>query len=176
MQAFLIAITAQFIPLLVYGYRDPDPDARLTSPSHMDDNLQESLGGYVNYSLSEFPIRVLLDDDNHPFPLASAISLNWYRPNHTEPSDYYYQPYHISGECFLNQTLFPGVNETLDLTRDFPLNPSGGHYGYFRESAWDDFTGRYDTDPGGQHHTQYRQCVDEEYPCRYCYHIKNFIC
>ena len=171
LQAFLIAVTAQFIPLLVYSYRDPSPETRISSPSHMDDNLQESLGGYVNYSLTRFPIRVLLDDDSNPFPLASAIALNYYiNDDDDEPSDFYFQPYHTNTSCFLNTTRFPGVSPgVLNETLDFPLNEAGtGRLPYFRESAWDRFTDRYDIDPGERYHAEYRECIDESYPCRYC--------
>ena len=174
LQAFLIAVTAQFIPLLVYSYRDPSPETRISSPSHMDDNLQENLGGYVNYSLTRFPIRVLLEDDNNPFPLASAIALNYYfNDNDDEPSEYYFQPYHTNVPCFLNNDSFPGVDRVLSMDREHfaPVYSNGtiiDYLPYFSEAAWDDFTGNYDTDPGGTYHTNYLGCINENYTCRYC--------
>ena len=175
LQAFLIAVTAQFIPLLVYSYRDPSPETRISSPSHMDDNLQENLGGYVNYSLTRFPIRVLLNDDSNPFPLASAIALNYYiNDDDDEPSEYYFQPYHINISCFLNTDSFPGVNTILERDdRHFaPVYASNGtiidYLPYFSEEAWDDFTDDYDTDPGGIYHTNYTNCINQDYTCRYC--------
>jgi len=160
-QAFLIAVTAQFIPLLVYRYRDPSPETRISSPAYQNDNLHKSLGGYVNYSLSEFPIRVLIEDDANPFPLASAIALNYYDKN-DERTDFYYQPYHTSVDCFLDNDRFPDIiNNTL--TTDSFLNAT---VPYFRERDWERFTDRYDTDPDGEYHDEYLECVNQNYTCR----------
>ena len=130
----------------------------------MDDNLQESLGGYVNYSLTEFPIRVLLNDDNHPFPLASAVSLNFYEnENDDEPTNYYFQPYHTNTTCFTGpNTAFNFTNHRVQ-SSDFYQN---GTFPYFSEEAWDRFTDAYDIDPDGAFHQAYRNCLNEDYPCR----------
>ena len=162
-QAFLIAVTAQFIPLLVYRYRDPNPEIRMSSPAYMEDNLQRSLGGYVRYSLSEFPISALLNDDNNPFPLPSAISLNYYEnDDDDEPTDFYFQPYHISVEC-LNNTF-----NNMFVASDFPPLPPNATelLPYFKESTWDTFTATFPIGPGERNRSQYLQCVNANYTCK----------
>ena len=138
----------------------------MSSPAYSGNNLQKSLGGYVRYSLSEFPIIALLNDSANPFPLASAISLNYYvNDNDDEPSDFYFQPYHTSVSCFTNNITFP--NNGIDEINTFPLRPnSTERFPYFRESAWDSFTNKFRIDPGGDHHLQYRGCINETYPCK----------
>ena len=146
----------------MYRYRDPNPEIRMNSPAYIQDNLQRSLGGYVRYSLSEFPISALLYDNSNPFPLASAISLNYYvNDNDDEPSDFYFQPYHTNVSCFTN--IF-GV----DATTAFPLRPNSTteRFPYFRESAWNSFTNVFKIDPHGNNHSSYRLCVNETYPCK----------
>ena len=153
-QGFLIAVTAQFIPLLVYQYRDPAPEVRMSSPAYREDNLQRSLGGYVNYSLSEFPISALLLDDAHPFPLASAIALKYYTGD-TE-TDFFYQPYHTNTTCF--RMRFPNFTFTdAFFSEELP---------YFKESAWDSFTNLNSIDPGGEDRDLYLECVDSDFKCK----------
>ena len=150
----------------MYRYRDPNPEIRMESPAYMRDNLQKSLGGYVKYSLSEFPISALLNDRNNPFPLASAIALNYYTINDDERTNYYFQPYHTSVDCFTNATRFPGTTVN---SGDFPppsLTNTTEQLPYFDESAWDRFTNKFKIDPGDQFHTQYRECLNESYPCK----------
>ena len=167
-QAFLIAVTAQFIPLQIYRYRDPNPELRENSPAYRNDNLQKSLGGYVEYSLSDFPISALLNDSRNPFPLASAIALKFYNET-DEPTDFFYQPYHLSIECFTNasgtgyfaiEDNFPYV--IVDNNRSIVERRP-----YFSEDAWNRFTSTYRIDPGQRDHNRYRRCVDDNYECRY---------
>lgn len=168
LQAFLIAVTAQFIPLLVYSYRDPDPEVRMNSVAYQRDNLQKSLAGYVRYSLTDFPISVLLNDDSNPFPLASAIALNYYESHDdVEPTDYYYQPYHSNVSCFYDQ--FPGFNVTFPLGPEvfYLANRTADEYlPYFREDAWSTFTNNYKIDPDEDHRGNYISCINQSYPCR----------
>ena len=160
-QAFLIAVTAQFIPLLVYAYRDPAPDIRKASPAYRNDNLQKSLGGYVEYTLSPFDVRVLINDDNNPFPLPSAIALNWYNGT-DDATNFYFQPYHTNYTCFM------GSNWTRPAeARDFPCVPGTDcsmRFPYFEEGAWDRFTAG--NSIGDARHEKYRECINESYPCR----------
>ena len=161
----------------MYSYRDPSPETRINSPSHQEGNLQENLGGYVRYSLTDFPISVLLEDENNPFPLASAISLNYYvNEDDDEPSQYYYQPYHNNTDCFLETDNFPGLKQLLPLNSDnfAPDNTTlNTFYPFFSENAWDTFTDRYDIDPDGIYHTNYTRCLNTSYPCRYYYITSN---
>jgi len=130
----------------------------------MNDNLVKSLGGYVEYSLSPFPVQALIDDDNNPFPLASAIALNFYNGT-DDATDYYFQPYHISVDCLMNSSLFRfpaelddfpfGLNSETDVIERLP---------YFREDRWDRFTGRNNID--NVNSGNYSQCVNGSYPCR----------
>ena len=159
-QGFLIAVTAQFIPLLVYQYRDPAPEVRMSSPAYREDNLQRSLGGYVNYSLSEFPISALIFDDANPFPLASAIALKYYIGD--KETDFFYQPYHTNTTCF--EMSFPNFT----FTDAFPSEDSedSEDLPYFRESVWDSFTNLYSIDPGGEDHDLYLDCVNIDFKCK----------
>jgi len=140
--------------LLVYQYRDPAPEIRVASPAFMKDNLQESLGGYVRYSLSEFPVSALLNDGANPFPLASAIALKYYIGD-TE-TDFFYQPYHQ------DITVFRANFPNFTFTNPFP---PGTAY-FFRESEWDNFTSINSIDPGGRDRQLYRNCIDFTYECR----------
>lgn len=144
----------------MYQYRDPDPEARINSPAYQDNNLQKSRGGYVNYSLSDFPISVLINDDNNPFPLASAVALKWYNGS-DEPTEYFYQPYHTNISCFTNTSRFDrGLNLNDSNTFAFDELP------YFSEDAWDRFTDTYEIDPGKAYHSQYLECVNQNFMCR----------
>jgi len=167
LQAFLIAVTAQFIPLLVYRYRDPAPDVRRNSPAYKNDNLQRNLGGYVEYSLSPFPIEDLVNDTNNPFPLPSAIALNFYNGT-DDATDFYFQPYHTNVSCFMDEDMWG--NNTAKLV-DFACvencgipNVTGTILPYFRESAWDRFTDRNNIDNARDR--RYRMCLNETYECR----------
>jgi len=170
-QAFLIAVTAQFIPLLVYFYRDPNPELRMNSSAYMNDNLQKSLGGYVEYSLTMFPIEVLIEDDKNPFPLSDAIALKFYNGT-DDATEYFYQPYHRSIDCFTNVSRFDRFQLTED---DFPYviidnNPDVvERRAYFSESLWNNFTSKYHIDPGDLDHKKYLECVDPQFMCRYKY-------
>ena len=157
-QGFLIAVTAQFIPLLVYQYRDPAPEIRMDSPAYRENNLQESLGGYVKYSLSQFPISVLLNDSANPFPLASAIALKFYE-NDIE-TDFFYQPYHRGVDCFNDSSKFSLY--TIDVTTDF-INSTTA---FFSEEGWDRFTNTYQIDPGQRDHDNYISCINLDFPCK----------
>ena len=142
----------------------------MNSPAYRNDNLQKSLGGYVEYSLTEFPISALLDDDRNPFPLTSAIALKFYNET-DEPTEYFYQPYHTSVECFTNRSRFNG--SLLFDEDDFPFvivdNNSSRveRRPYFSEGFWNTFTSAYSIDPGESDHGRYRECVERDYPCRY---------
>lgn len=143
----------------------------MNSPAYRNDNLQKSLGGYVEYSLTEFPISALLDDDRNPFPLASAIALKFYNET-DEPTDYFYQPYHISVECFTNRSRFNRSSLRLN-ENDFPYVVVDNNISrverrpYFSESLWNRFTSAYSIDPGESDSRRYRECVERDYPCRY---------
>ena len=169
-QAFLIAVTAQFIPLQIYQYRDLSPHLRENSPAFRNDNLQKSLGGYVQYSLSEFPISALLNDSNNPFPLASAVALKFYNET-DEPTQYFYQPYHVSIECFIdefgNDTIFQqGFEDEFPYVIIDNNRSRVEQRPYFSEELWDSFTSAYRIDPGGPDHDRYRRCVNDSYLCR----------
>ncbi|XP_065912183.1 anoctamin-7-like [Dysidea avara] len=166
--AFLIAVTAQFIPLQVYSYRDPAPDLRRNSPAWRNDNLQKSLGGYVAYSITPFPIEALLNDSNNPFPLPTAIALNFYFNNSDDPSDFYYQPYHTDYTCFLDRTRFripANISDfacIADCDTDSPeIKP------YFKEESWKRFRAQNPLGPGDRFRNNYTECVNTSYPCRY---------
>ena len=163
----MIAVTAQFIPLLVYQYHDPNPELRMNSPAYMNDNLQKDLGGYVEYSLSKFPIRLLIEDNKNPFPLASAVALKFYNES-AEPTEYFYQPYHTSIDCFISTTRFGGsLSEN-----DFPYVVVDNNHSrverrpYFNESLWNIFTSSYKINPGEQDHNRYLECVNQDFACR----------
>ena len=134
----------------------------------MNNNLQKSLGGYVEYSLTQFPIRLLIEDDRNPFPLASAIALKFYNET-DEPTDYFYQPYHTSIDCFTNSSRFGIFNLTED---DFPLVILENNHSrvekrpYFNEILWNKFTSSYKIDPGEQNRNIYLECVNQDYVCR----------
>ena len=139
----------------------------MNSPAFQNDNLQESLGGYVEYSLTEFPIRVLIEDDRNPFPLASAIALKLYDEN-DEITKYFYQPYHTNVSCFVDT-----FNDTrLQLSEEnFPNNTQGSNrtrsrVPYFSEDLWKNFRSEYRIDPGESDHERYLQCVNQDFTCR----------
>lgn len=118
----------------------------------------------MEYSLSPFPVRVLIEDGNNPFPLASAIALNFYNGT-DDATDFYFQPYHTSVDCFMNSSLF-GTPADLD---DFPCVRNCGTAAeerkpYFRESAWDRFTSRNNIDDVRS--GNYRMCINDSFPCR----------
>ena len=146
----------------------------MNSPAYRNDNLEKSLSGYVEFSLTEFPISALLDDNRNPFPLASAIALKFYNDT-DEPTDFFYQPYHTSVECFTNRSRFNG---SLRLNEgDFPFVIVDNNRSiverrpYFSENLWDRFTSAYNIDPGESGHSRYRECVERDYPCRYRYSL-----
>ena len=131
----------------------------------------------MEYSLSEFPIKVLIEDDRNPFPLASAVALKFYNGTN-EPTDYFYQPYHNTIDCFTNVSRF----DTFQLTEDdFPYviidnNPNVvKRRPYFSESLWNRFTSSYSIDPGQRDHNRYLDCVNQTVVCRYSTCIIIFI-
>ena len=140
----------------------------MNSPAFRNDNRQKSLGGYVDYSLTEFPISLLLNDSRNPFPLASAIALKFYNET-DEPTEYFYQPYHVSIDCFTNES----GDGYFNVEDDFPYVIVDNNRSrvermpYFRESSWDSFTSMYRIDPGQRDHDNYRKCVKDDYLCRY---------
>ena len=141
----------------------------MNSPACMNDNLQKFLGGYVEYSLSEFPIRLLIEDDRNPFPLASAVTLKFYNET-DEPTEYFYQPYHTSVDCFTDTSRFGIFNLTED---DFPFVILDNNHSrverrpYFSETLWDKFTSLYMIDPGQPDRKRYLECVNQDFVCRY---------
>ena len=155
----------------MYQYRDPNPEIRMSSPAYMRHNLQRSLGGYVRYSLSQFPVSALLNDSANPFPLASAISLNYYLNKTDERTDFYFQPYHTNVSCFNDTVRFPN---NMITENDFPCANEDSTapcdpedlLPYFRESAWDRFTNQFKIDPGEKFHQNYSDCIDRSYRCR----------
>ena len=131
----------------------------------MNDNLQKSLGGYVEYTLSPFDVEVLINDDNNPFPLPSAIALNWYNGT-DDATDFYFQPYHLEVDCFTNASVWDyPANETDDFPCVQDCNTTEPmRKAYFKESSWDRFTAR--NGIGDARHPDYRRCINESYPCR----------
>ena len=157
--------------MLVYQYRDPNPEIRRSSPAYINDNLQRSLGGYVRYSLSDFPISALINDDFHPFPLASAIALKFYNgTDEDEETDYFYQPYHTDVDCFTDMSRF---NHTFNPPLQFAFDSNGTEQPFFRERSWDQFTDVFDINPGGKHHIAYLDCVYQNFTCKY---VMNLLC
>lgn len=140
----------------------------MRSPAYLNDNLQKSLSGYVEYSLTEFPIRLLLEDDRNPFPLASAIALKFYNGTDTA-TRYFYQPYHTNVSCFTETTRF-ARSDRLNLTADdFPdviIDNNRNVVPYFSERLWDRFTSTYQIDPGERDHNRYLECVNSSFLCR----------
>ena len=140
----------------------------MNSTAYRNNNLQKSLGGYVEYSLAKFPIRLLIEDDRNPFPLASAVALKFYNET-DEPTEYFYQPYHMSIECFTNTSRFSVSNLTED---DFPFVILENNRSrvekrpYFSESLWNKFTSSYKIDPGEQDRDRYLECVNQDFVCR----------
>lgn len=143
----------------------------MNSPAYRNDNLQKSLGGYVEYSLSEFPIRVLIEDDKNPFPLASAVALKLYNGT-DKPTKYFYQPYHTSVDCFTNTSRFGRFILNKD---DFPYVMIDNNSSrverrpYFTKSLWHKFTSSYGINPGEPDHSRYLECVNQDFVCRYSY-------
>ena len=125
----------------------------------------------MEYSLTQFPIRVLIEDDRNPFPLASAVALRLYNER-DEPTDYFYQPYHTNVDCFTNTSRFGTFNLTED---DFPFvvieNNSSEmeRRPYFSERLWLEFTSSYKIDPGEPDRNSYLECVNQDFVCRYRY-------
>lgn len=136
----------------------------MNSTAYKNDNLQKSLAGYVEYSLTKFPIRLLIEDDRNPFPLASAVALKFY--NETDkPTDYFYQPYHKSIKCFTN---------TFNLSANqFPFVVMDNNHSrverkpYFNKTTWNDFTSLYKIDPKQRDHDKYLECIKQDFVCRY---------
>ena len=138
----------------------------MNSSAYRNDNLQKSLGGYVEYSLTKFPIRLLIEDDRNPFPLASAVALKFYNGT-DKPTKYFYQPYHKSVECFTNTS---GFNLTI---KQFPFVIIDNNHSrverrpYFNKTTWNDFTSSYKIDPRQHDHNRYLECIDQDFVCRY---------
>ena len=141
----------------------------MNSPAYINDNVQKHFSGYVEYSLTEFPISLLIEDDKNPFPLASAVALKFYNGT-DEPTAYFYQPYHTSVDCFTNTSRFGAFNLTND---DFPFFILDSNQSrverrpYFSENLWNRFTSLYKIDPGHQDHDKYLECVNQDFVCRY---------
>ena len=140
----------------------------MNSSAYRNNNLQKSLSGYVEYSLTKFPIKLLIEDDRNPFPLASAVALKFYNET-DEPTEYFYQPYHVSIECFTNESRFGVLSLTED---DFPFVILENNRSrvekrpYFSEILWNKFTSSYKIDPGEQDRDKYLECVDQDFVCR----------
>lgn len=120
------------------------------------------------YSITPHPIIALLNDSNNPFPLPSAIALNFYN-NTDDPTDFYYQPYHTDIDCFMDGNRFR--NPVTDI-RDFACVEDCNtalpvRMPYFRESAWDRFRSQNSIGPDDRDRRAYIECVDTTYPCRY---------
>ena len=137
----------------------------MNSPAYINDNVQKHFSGYVEYSLTEFPISLLIEDDKNPFPLASAVALKFYNGT-DEPTAYFYQPYHTSVDCFTNSS----GNGSFSLSNDFPYVITDGRLEqkpYFSESSWNSFTSSFRIDPGEGDYSRYLTCVNRDYLCRY---------
>ena len=119
------------------------------------------------YSITPFPIEALLNDSNNPFPLPTAIALNFYFNNSDDPSDFYYQPYHTDYTCFLDRTRFripANISDfacIADCDTDSPeIKP------YFKEESWKRFRAQNPLGPGDRFRNNYTECVNTSYPCR----------
>ena len=126
------------------------------------------------YSITEHPISALLNDDNNPFPLPSAIALDFY--NGTDnPTGFYFQPYHTDVACFMNSSRFRApvtdVNNSFPCVKDCGIPGSEMRMPYFSERAWSLFSGNNMIAPGGRDHAAYLECVNMTYPCRYEVHM-----
>ena len=118
--AFLIAFASQTIPFQVYYHGEYGDDYKdlLRGSTYENDTELTYLSGYVNWSLSEFPVEVLLD--GNAFPAFTAHELPLYDDNGDEvmgadDSPLLYLPW-IDFDCLMEQNIGSTEVTTKNIT------------------------------------------------------------